>query len=193
MRVGTRSVLFGSHQFILHPIMVAIGWRMTYGFWPKGWRTWIAIAVHDWGYWGLGDMDGRRGKLHPLWAAERLANWYAPKPTLAEHGTPAFWRKLDANVFWFWFLAAHSRYAAKALGWEPSPLMLPDKLATALLPVPVYAALMWLSGEHREYIDYARSKGYDVPESVMGYARWLTSHWRQEFMPERGKTQSRRN
>ena len=39
MKVGTRSLLFGSHQFMLHPLFVAIAWRRLYGRWPHGWRT----------------------------------------------------------------------------------------------------------------------------------------------------------
>jgi hypothetical protein len=181
MRMGTKSLLFGSHQFLLHPIMVAIGWRKVYGWWPKGWRTWVAIVTHDWGYWGKANMDGDSGKLHPLWAAARLANWFAPKPTRSEIGTEVFEIKLSSNLFWFWFLAAHSRYSARALGWDPSPLMLPDKLATALLPVPVYAALIWLSGEWVEYADYGRAMGHEVPDGCYGYARWLIDHWRGQF------------
>jgi hypothetical protein len=33
--VGTRSLLFGVHQFLLHPVMVALGWRMLYGRFPR--------------------------------------------------------------------------------------------------------------------------------------------------------------
>lgn len=180
--IGTKSLLWGSHQFILHPLMVAYGWRRHYGFWPRGWRTWVAIFCHDLGYWGLADLDGERGKLHPLWAATRLANWFAPEPTRADLGRATFTRRFDSNLFWFWFLAAHSRHAARSLGWEPSPLMIPDKLATALLPRWLYALLVWLSGEHVEYIAYALASGHDVPRDAWGYSGWLLDHWRGQFL-----------
>jgi hypothetical protein len=178
MRMGTKSLLFGSHQFLLHPIMVAIGWRRVYGWRPKGWRTWVAIVIHDWGYWGLDNMDGKEGKRHPLWAGAWCADAFGPYGCLHAPTTEAGVRYYD---HWWWFVAAHSRYAAEFIGSEPSPLMLPDKLATALLPVPVYAALIWLSGEWVEYADYGRAMGHEVPDGCYGYARWLIDHWRGQF------------
>ncbi len=47
MRVGTKSLLIGAHQFIMHPALVALAWRRIYGEWPDM-ATSVAIAVHDW-------------------------------------------------------------------------------------------------------------------------------------------------
>lgn len=179
MRIGTRSLLLGSHNIILHPIMVAIGWRVHYGFWPKGWRTWIAIIVHDWGYWGRPDLDGPSGKIHPAPAAIWCSNKFGCNKT-------------ELRGFWFWFVGGHSRHFATMMGREPSPLMIPDKLATALLPRWLYALQVWMSGEYKEYVAYAHAVGHtEVPSDPWGYAGWLQSHWRERWLKQPHSSGSR--
>ena len=51
MNIGTKSVLFGAHQFLIHPWFVAWGWWTLYGF-PWDPRLWVAFVVHDLGYIG---------------------------------------------------------------------------------------------------------------------------------------------
>jgi hypothetical protein len=51
MKVGTKSVLFGAHCFLIHPFFVAAAWIKLYGF-PWDPRLWIAFFVHDLGYFG---------------------------------------------------------------------------------------------------------------------------------------------
>jgi hypothetical protein len=63
MKLGTKTVLFGVHQFIWHPITVLLAWIDLFGF-PKPWEI-ICILVHDLGYLGKNDMDGTEGNLHP--------------------------------------------------------------------------------------------------------------------------------
>ena len=70
--VGTRSLLFGVHQFALHPLFVLWAWRRLYGSLPRDWRVWVVILIHDWGYWGCKDMDGPEGKWHP-WGGAKIA------------------------------------------------------------------------------------------------------------------------
>ena len=62
MNVGTRSLLFGVHQFAIHPWFVAAAWWRLYGF-PFDPRLWVAFFVHDLGYWGKPNMDGAEGDL----------------------------------------------------------------------------------------------------------------------------------
>ena len=64
MKIGTRSVLFGAHQFLLHPLFVAVAWWRLYGF-PWDPRLWVAFFVHDLGYLGKPNMDGPEGEEHP--------------------------------------------------------------------------------------------------------------------------------
>ena len=69
MTVGTKSVLFGAHQFLIHPWFVAWGWWTLYGF-PLDPRLWVAFFVHDLGYIGKPNMDGPEGETHPLLGAK---------------------------------------------------------------------------------------------------------------------------
>ena len=75
MRVGTKSVLFGAHAFWLHPWLVALAWTRLYGF-PWDPRLWVAFFVHDLGYWGKPNMDGRPGESHPFWAARLMGRLF---------------------------------------------------------------------------------------------------------------------
>lgn len=72
MKVGTRSLLFGLHQFLLHPIFVELAWRRLYG--RPSTREALAILLHDWGYWGIARMEGGEADEHPRWAA-RVMGW----------------------------------------------------------------------------------------------------------------------
>ena len=45
LRVGTKSVLWGAHQFLLHPLFVAWAWWRLYGV-PWDPRLWVAFVVH---------------------------------------------------------------------------------------------------------------------------------------------------
>jgi len=63
MKIGTKSVLFGVHQFIWHPITVLLAWIDLYGF-PKPWEL-FCILIHDLGYIGKKEMDGPEGDTHP--------------------------------------------------------------------------------------------------------------------------------
>ncbi|HKI81437.1 MAG TPA: hypothetical protein VKA04_07295, partial [Pseudodesulfovibrio sp.] len=68
MKRGTRSVLFGVHQFLLHPLFVFLAWWRLYGF-PWDPRVWVCIAVHDLGYVGKPEMDSPAGERHVEWGA----------------------------------------------------------------------------------------------------------------------------
>ena len=63
MKIGTKSLLFGVHQFFWHPLTVYWAWKRLYG--RPSLREFVCIFVHDWGYWRAGDMDGAIGGLHP--------------------------------------------------------------------------------------------------------------------------------
>ena len=45
MNIGTKSLLYGAHQFALHPFFVALAWRRLYGRWPRDPRIWLAFLV----------------------------------------------------------------------------------------------------------------------------------------------------
>ena len=56
--VGPRSVLFGAHHFIIHPVFVELAWRKLYKKKPT-WRERVGFVVHDLGYL-RGSSDGKR-------------------------------------------------------------------------------------------------------------------------------------
>jgi hypothetical protein len=130
VKVGTKSLLFGVHQIALHGPFVWLAWRRVYGAWPD-WRTTISAVIHDIGYFGCGDMDGREGIDHPELGARLAGRWLG--------------REQHAMVLF------HSRSKARRHRANVSALCLPDKLSVFLYPSWLYTLLAVLSGEYREY------------------------------------------
>lgn len=129
MRIGTKSVLFGGHCFLLHWFFLFIAWWKLYGF-PFDPRLWLAFFVHDLGYLGKPNMDGSEGETHVELGATLMA---------------IFGGK------WKDFCLYHSRFYAKKHGVSFSRLCVADKLAIVLTPPRLYLALAGLSGEIDEY------------------------------------------
>ncbi len=166
--VGPRSVLFGAHQFIIHPIYVEKAWRKLYKSAPT-WRARVAFFLHDLGYlmqWCRSMDKGDDGLLHPEWGA-RATSWLLD-------------RDRAHDDYWWKFCAGHSRHYAELQGIGYSPLMRPDKLATHHYPRWLYGLLMWLSGEYKEYIEYWISKGGypgKPTDNAWVYAGHLQREW----------------
>jgi len=137
MRVGTKSVLFGAHQFILHPIALAVAWTMLYGL-PRDFRLLMAFVVHDWGYIGLGNMDGEEGERHPVRGAAIM--------------------RLYFGKVWGDFTLYHSRFYARRRNRPYSRLAVADKLASTNMPAWIYGPLVSLTGEIEEYMGYSAGK-----------------------------------
>lgn len=176
MRVGTKSLLVGSHQFVLHPLFVLVAWVRHHGWRTLSWRVLVCIVVHDWGYWGLPNMDGPEGKLHPMGGARlaaRACSW-GLKPRYRQH----------RRQFWYRFAAGHSRYYAQIVGIPPSPLMVADKYATVLVPRPLYWLMIRLSGEGDEYMAYHEAATGQASRNLWDYTGILQRHW-GEFAPRR--------
>lgn len=130
MKIGTRSVLFGAHQFLLHPLCVAIAWWKLYGF-PKDWRLWVSFFVHDIGYFNCSNMDGEEGEAHALIGGVLMSWWFGKE--------------------WGDFTVFHSRFYAKKMGVAPSRLCLADKYAFCVMPRWLYLLMVRATGEIREY------------------------------------------
>jgi len=131
MTIGTKTVLFGVHQFALHPWFVAWAWWKLYGF-PWDIRLWCAFFLHDLGYVGKPNLDGPEGELHPELAAQIMTKLFGQE--------------------WGEFCRYHSRFLAKRDGKPFSRLCVADKLAIALTPGWLYLPLSRLSGELEEYM-----------------------------------------
>lgn len=173
MKIGTKSVLFGAHCFLLHPWFVAAAWWKLYGF-PLDPRLWIAFFVHDIGYIGKPNMDGPEGERHVLLGARIMGALFGPQ-----------WRD---------FTQYHSRFWAKQKGATPSRLCIADKLAICLTPAWLYMPMVRATGEIWEYMSLAQSmNGQDAGKySTMGtrtdseriwyrdvqnyVARWVEAH-----------------
>lgn len=168
--IGTRSLLWGAHQVLLHPLFVALAWRRLYGSWPRRLPIWVAFVIHDWGYFGLPNLDGREGSAHPLRGANLLGRLFDRRVHVVWAGE------------WWRFAAGHSRTCAAKLGIPTSELMAADKLATVLMPLPLYAGLCWLSGEWQEYhwrwMDAGTYPG-SGDDNVWQWARHLRANWRR--------------
>lgn len=156
MTVGTRTLLIGVHQFLLHPFFVWIGWLRLYG-WTWDPRVLLAILIHDWGYWGSPNLDGWRGKHHPTAAA----NWM---------------RRFGRE--WRLFTGAHSRWWADAYGIRPSRLCYADKMAILTTPKWLYLLQARLGGEFAEYAEDEQANPRLWLEQVRARThQWVMAHY----------------
>jgi hypothetical protein len=169
--IGTKSVLFGAHQFLIHPWFVALAWWRLYGF-PWDPRLWVAFFVHDLGYIGQPNMDGAEGERHPVFGARLMTVLFDPLPSRAVYtlfGAPcldrheleaAGWNEIGERWYGYWgqFTLLHSRYFAKSAGLQPSRLCIADKLAIALTPAWLYLPMVRATGEIREYMAHAKHR-----------------------------------
>ncbi len=136
MNVGTKSLLIGVHQFLLHPLLVAIAWWKLYGV-PWDPRLWLAFVVHDLGYWGKPNMDGPEGEKHVEWGACFMDTWFGQE--------------------WGSLCRYHSRFAARRDGKQFSRLCVADKLVTTIEPWWLYLPRARLSGELSEYMSLTKA------------------------------------
>lgn len=164
MNIGTKSLLYGAHQFLIHPIFVFLAWWRLYGF-PWDPRLWIVFLVHDWGYWGKPNMDGEEGEKHIIAGAvicsflfDRVSIWrksalnWIPKLFSVFGVEKKFLMIHGGNGTWFDLSYYHSRFIAKQDDREPSALCAPDKLATCITPRFLYMPFVKATGEVWEYV-----------------------------------------
>ena len=153
MKIGTKSLLFGAHQFLIHPLFVALAWWRLYGF-PWDPRLWVAFFVYDLGYWGKANMDGPEGEQHPLFGARLMGCWF-DRCHPDSHLYIPYLVDPEQDTFWYNFTLCHSRYFAKAHRRPYSRLCVADKLAVAITPTWLYLPLVRLTGEIVEYMKLA--------------------------------------
>ena len=138
MQIGTKTLLYGNHQFILHPLFVGAAWVKYYHKLPNH-KEAICIAIHDWGYWGKPNLDGKEGEQHPIWAAtwaflhldneKDSTGWFIPK--------------------YFKLCLHHSSFLAKKQNRPVSRMCIPDKLAVAMMPIWLIVLLGKLTRRNR--------------------------------------------
>lgn len=156
MKIGTRSLLFGVHQLVLHPFFVLIAWLILYRSFPRPHEL-CAIITHDWGYWGLPNMDGKEGKTHP----KRMADWW--RQHFEEFGDRV------ATI-----IIGHSGHYANLNGVGLTKLYAPDKLAISLYPKLMYLLLANISGEIKEYMGLSSNNNQpNSPPQKQSQWQWL--------------------
>lgn len=150
MKIGTRSVLFGVHNPIIHSFFMFWAWVKIHG-WTKDLldpRLHFAFLLHDIGYWGCESMDGPDGEMHPVKGSEIMRKLFGD-----DWGNLCRWHsgtmvEMDAESL--------SEYPGQWLPSpkpEPSKLYAVDKLASPLYPRWLYKILSHLSGEWQEYAE----------------------------------------
>lgn len=174
MKLGTKSVLFGAHQFAIHPWFVAAAWWKLYGF-PWDPRLWCAFFLHDIGYLGKPNMDGSEGEKHPETGA-RIMGWLFGSE-------------------WHDFCLYHSRFLAKQHDKPFSRLCVADKLSIYYTPAWLFLPMVRWTGEIHEYMRDAEKGKYLTMNLVTESQRaWYASvqdylyRWAWEHRDERPDT-----
>ena len=165
MNIGTKSVLYGAHCFLLHPWFVAWAWWRLYGF-PFDPRLWFAFFLHDLGYIGKPNMDGAEGERHVefgAWVMTRLFDLRKPvkfNDFVCVNTHPL--ANVEHRYRWYcgkWgqLCLFHSRFYAKQAGIQFSRLCVADKLAIVLTPAWLYLPMARATGEIKEYMALAKA------------------------------------
>jgi hypothetical protein len=128
--LGTKTLLFGVHQFFIHPLLVIIAWVKLYRSFPS-WRELLCIAIHDWGYWGVVDLKGAEGDRHPEVGARIATRLLGPE--------------------WGDFILGHSSFYSVRNGVKQSKLLAPDKYWHCMIPLWFFKILSVPTGELRYY------------------------------------------
>lgn len=197
MKTGTKSLLFGAHQFIIHPIFVAISWIKLYG-WTWKIQHWVAFWVHDLGYWGKSNMDGNEGKTHPELGAKIMhylfdryeyetfrydnATYYDYFNNIRELRKLEGWKVCDIQEYddcvsvmykrktkqWYNFTLLHSRHYATEMDILPSKLCYADKMAFVITPRWLYIPMAKATGEIYEYMKDSENTGITYAQIFCG-------------------------
>jgi len=165
MGVGTKSLLFGVHQFAWHPFTVLLAWQKLYG-WPN-WKELVCIVIHDWGYWGSPNMDGPEGEKHPVRSALIIENWLGH-----EYGE---------------LIRRHSRHYCRMFELEPSKLCWADKLSILYERWWTYIPRAMLSGELKEYrLLASNGLGIDIYKPHRYWFKVIQEKFRKLAAEQRG-------
>lgn len=177
MKIGTRTVLFGVHQFAIHPLIVAWCWWRRFGFRRVqiGHRDVRDRRQTDRGFY---HVIARRGVYARLWDPRLWLAFvvhdlgYLGKPNLdgPEGEThPELGARIMRRLFgeaWGDFCLLHSRYYSRRLGRPVSVLAIVDKDVIVAEPSWLYLPRAWLTGELGEFMTFARTAATN-PESKL--------------------------
>ena len=178
MKVGTKSLLYGVHAFWLHPIMVAIAWIKLFGF-PFSIPIWTSFFVHDLGYWGKPNMDGKEGETHVILGA------YIMHRLFDEILHSKTYKNSNDLYKWYDFTLYHSRFYAKTNDHPISKLCIADKYAFCVCPKWIYLPMARWSGEIYEYMDENKNRSghsYKGEDDWFEHVRVFMENWVKEEM-----------
>ena len=203
MKLGTKSVLFGAHQFMIHPFFVALAWWKLHGFR----RVCIGEYKHydpieensgkryDWWHTRLAFTSLWHWKLWLVFFVHDLGYWGKPNMDGPEGETHPLWGarlmlRLGGEQLWVWhdLVLFHSRFYAKQQNRQPSALCCPDKLATLITPRWLYLAMVRATGEVEEYMARSQSRndtggkyvGMNLDtENIRAWHRSMTDYMRR--------------
>jgi hypothetical protein len=156
VKIGTKSILFGAHCILVHPLMMALAWWCLYGF-PVDPRLWLAFLLHDIGYIGKPNMDGPEGKEHPVLGAWIIGKLFGPE--------------------WHDLCLYHSRHTAAQADRTFSRLCVADKLAVAITPAALYLPFVALTGELTEYMGMAEEYSTRRRPGQLTIRTDAAAHW----------------
>lgn len=130
---GKLSLLFGVHQFFIHPLLVLFAWIELYRL--PNFKELICIIIHDWGLWFCKNLDDAKGENHPFFGAGIAVKLLDRYP----------------NTKYRDLCMLHSRHLSKTLGFKPSKLCYADKLSLKYEWYWFYILRAKISGEIKEY------------------------------------------
>lgn len=157
MKTGTKSLLFGLHQAVIHPLLVYAAFVKLHRRLPDICET-LSIIVHDWGYWGKAGIDSDGGEDHPYLGASIM-------------------RALFGRRGWETVIG-HNDYVLGKEGVPRSPLYAADKYYYVLIPTWLHSLLGRLSGEYRE-IEADPARGWD-PQA---FKQWMRTRFERGEIP----------
>ena len=185
MKTGTKSLLFGVHQVLWHPVTVFAAWVWLYGRMPSFKET-VCIIVHDWGYWGKANMDDEDGERHPELGA-KIAHFLCDRPRTYRWKTPNGTMKREPQYGCLHLCLFHSRHYARTLGLEPSKLCWADKCSIMFEPWWWYLPRAIASGEIIEYRKICADRGF-VPMTASNrvWFVWIKERLMRLALEKRG-------
>lgn len=154
MTLGTKTLLFGVHQIIIHPLLVIIAWMKLYHSFPS-WKELICIVIHDWGYCGKPNLKNEDGDRHPELGAN-IAHRLFDKPRVLAQLDHS--QLMEFPHEWKDFVLGHSSFYVTRYGIKQSKLLAPDKYWHCIIPLWFYKCLAVPTGEFKHYreLNHAR-------------------------------------
>ncbi|MDH5541934.1 MAG: hypothetical protein OEY64_03105 [Nitrospinota bacterium] len=137
MKLGTKTLLFGVHQVVIHPLLVTIAWCKLYKSFPS-FKELVCIIIHDWGYWGKASLKCEDGDRHPELGAKIAGKLFGPE--------------------WSDFILGHSSFYIVRHHIKRSKLLAPDKYWHCFTPFWFYRWLSVPTGEMKHYRELGHAR-----------------------------------